>query len=382
MKIHFITMAVLGGLAVGLAGCTWSQPKPVARPAAIPAAPPAVETPARKASVELSRTAPTDALVCDALPVMLSVTNNGGKPLTGVKVTDVLPKGWTRDDAGSLTFDAGALAPGEGRAFTYTVHAASAGKFTSRAKATATENVSDDAATTTVIHQAVFVSAGHAPDTQMFGRKFTVSFVITNLGDVAATAVFSLPVPAGLIVDSLSDNGELRDGAIHWKLGLVDVQAPQTVSATFVGNTAGDYAFNGSVKGDCTLEIAAPCRTQITGVAAIALQKNDSPDPIAVGELTTFTIKITNQGSAADSNLALSVELAPELQPVGCDNPNAVVHDRTVTFPVLATLPAHQAIVCSIVAKGVKADDAHTKFTLNSTALKSPLTAQESTTVY
>jgi uncharacterized repeat protein (TIGR01451 family) len=382
MKINFITIAVWVCLAVVLAGCTAQRKPVVAHPAVIPAAPPVVAPPPRKASLELSRTAPTDALVCDAIPVTLSVTNNGGKSLTGVKITDVLPKGWTRDDAGGLIFDAGGLAPGEGRTFTYNVHAASAGKFTGRAKATAMENVSDDAATVTAVHQAVFVSAGQTPATQMFGRKFSVSFVITNIGDVAADAVFSLPVPSGLIVSSLADNGQFNDGVIRWKLGSVDVQTPQTVSVEFIGNTAGEYAFNGSVKGDCTVEIAAACRTKITGVAAISLQKNDSPDPIAVGEITTFTIKITNPGSAADSNLALSVDLAPELQPVGSDNPNAIIHDRTVTFPVVSLLPAHQSIVCAIVARGVKAGDAHTQFNLNSTALKSPLVAQESTTVY
>ena len=58
------------------------------------------------------------------------------------------------------------------------------------------------------------------------------------------------------------------------------------------------------------------------------------------------------------------------------------VNGQTVTFVVIPTLAAQQSVTYTIVAKGVTPGDAHTKFILSSANVTTPITAEESTTVY
>jgi uncharacterized repeat protein (TIGR01451 family) len=126
--------------------------------------------------------------------------------------------------------------------------------------------------------------------------------------------------------------------------------------------------------------VASDCETKVIGIAAILLEKADDPDPVAIGTTTTYTVKVTNQGTADDSNVQVVVNIAPELVPVSSSE--GVIEGNTVTLPVVPKLAAKQAVTYKIIAKGVSAGDGHTKFNLSSDVLKSPIFAEESTTVY
>lgn len=335
-----------------------------------------------KAKVELTKSEPSDVSICDSIPVTLTVKNSGSSQLTGVQIADTLPSGLTSDGKGSLTFDVGSLAPGQSRDFKYIANASSTGKFENDAKVTTAEGVSAEASATTMVHQPVLAVTCNAQDQQYEGRKFHVSYTVSNTGDAAAEgSVLTVPVPAGLKVVSAGD-GQVKDGSIVWDLGSVDAGASKKLRATFVSSSAGTFEFTSTVKGTCAAAASSSCETKIVGVAAILLEKADNPDPVAVGDTTTYTFKVTNQGSADDSNVAMSIVVAHQLVPISSDNPNATIDGQTVTFPVVATLPAKQAVTYHVVAKGVSPGDGHTKFILNSTVLRSPISAEESTTVY
>ena len=116
-------------------------------------------------------------------------------------------------------------------------------------------------------------------------------------------------------------------------------------------------------------------------MAAILLEKADDPDPVGIGETTTYTVKITNQGSADDNNVKMVVTIAPELTPVSATG-NGAISGQTVTFPAVPKLAPKEAVTYKIVAKGAKAGDGRTRFELNSDMLTSPVIAEESTHVY
>ena len=145
--------------------------------------------------------------------------------------------------------------------------------------------------------------------------------------------------------------------------------------------SAGTFAFNGTAKGACATEVSTSCQSRVVAVAAILLEKADDPDPIGVGETTTYTVKITNQGTADDSNVKMVVTIAPELVPVSATG-NGTIDGQTVTFPVVPRLAPKDAVSYQIVAKGVKAGDGHTVFKLTSDVLTSAISAEESTHVY
>jgi uncharacterized repeat protein (TIGR01451 family) len=334
-----------------------------------------------KASIAVTQTEPSDESICDPIPVTLTVQNTGSSALTGVQIADNLPAGMASSDGKtSLTFDIGSLAPGESRDVKYVATASNTGKLVATAKVTSAEGVTADASATTTVHQPVLTITCKAPDQQFLGRKFDVCYTVSNTGDAPATgSTLAITVPAGLAVAG-AGNGQVADGSIIYNLGTIDAGASQNVCATFTAATFGSYQFTGTTKGTCAAATSSSCGTKVVGVAAILLEKSDDPDPVAIGDSTTYTCKITNQGSADDSNVQVVVVIAPELVPVSSSD--GTIAGQTVTFPVVPILASKQAVTYTIVAKGVKAGDGHTLFKLNSEMLASPISAEESTHVY
>jgi uncharacterized repeat protein (TIGR01451 family) len=241
--------------------------------------------------------------------------------------------------------------------------------------------VTAEATATTTVHQPVLAISCKADEQQYMGRNFTVCYTVSNTGDApAAGSTLEATVPAGLTVVSTTAGGAVSGNTITWNLGSVDASSPQNVCATFTSATGGTFDFAGTAKGTCAAAVSTSCQSKVVGIAAILLEKADDPDPVAIGDTTTYTVKVTNQGSADDSNVQIVVAIAPELTPVSTSE--GTIEGNTVTMPVVPKLAAKQALTYKIVAKGVKAGDGHTSFKLSSDVLKSPISAEESTTVY
>jgi uncharacterized repeat protein (TIGR01451 family) len=295
---------------------------------------------------------------------------------------DSLPDGLTSNGQGSMAFDVGNLGPGESKELKFNANASKAGKFNNAAKATTAQGISADATASTTVHQPVLAISCKAPDERFMGRPFDVCFTVSNTGDApAAGAVAQVPIPAGLTFKSATAGGRVAGNNVVWDLGSLAPKAPQDVCATFVSAAAGTFAFNGTAKGTCATEVSSTCQSRVVGVAAILLEKADDPDPIGIGETTTYTVKITNQGTADDSNVKMVVTIAPELVPVSATG-NGTIDGQTVTFPVVPRLAPKDAVSYQIVAKGAKAGDGHTVFKLTSDVLTSAISAEESTHVY
>jgi uncharacterized repeat protein (TIGR01451 family) len=335
-----------------------------------------------KANIQLTKQAPAEVVICDLIPMTLTVKNTGSSGLTAVKVSDPLPEGLTSDGKSSLAFDAGDLAPAESKEFKFNAAASKTGEFVNKATATSTQGVTAEASSKTVVREPVLTVACEAPDQRYMGRPFDVTFTVGNKGDTNAEAtVLEVPVPQGLTAKSASNAGQVSATKIAWDLGSLAVNASQKVTATFVSATGGNFQFSPTAKGACAKEVASSCQTRVVGIAAILLEKADDPDPVGVGETTTYTVKITNQGSADDNNVKMVVTIASELTPVSATG-DGTISGQTVTFPPVPRLAPKEVVTYKIVAKGVKAGDGRTRFELTSDMLTTPVTAEESTHVY
>jgi uncharacterized repeat protein (TIGR01451 family) len=333
-------------------------------------------------AIQLTKSEPGEVLICDPIPVVLVVKNTGSSQLTGVKVADSLPDGLNSDGKSSLAFDAGTLAPGESKEFKFNAMASKTGEFANKATASSTQGVNAEASATTVVREPVLTVACTAPDKRYIGRPFEVTFTVGNKGDTAAAStVLEVPVPEGLTVQSAANGGQTAGNKVSWDLGSLAKDGSQNVSATFVGANAGNFQFSPTAKGVCAKPVTSSCQTLLVGVPAILLEKADDPDPVGIGETTTYTVKITNQGTADDNNIRVVVTVGAELVPVSATGDGAI-SGQTVTFPAVPRLAPKEAVTYKVVAKGVKAGDARTHFDLTSDMLTSPVTAEESTHVY
>lgn len=334
-----------------------------------------------RADMLLTASAPATALICEPIPVVLVIKNTGSSTLNSVKAVVMLPEGLKLEHGGNSTFEAGTLAPGQSREIKFNINALRTGKFSASAKATSPLGLISETSFTTTVHQPVLSVAAKTSGEHYAGRPFEVCFTVGNPGDSDSSATLEVPIPSGVSFKAASAGGRARGGSVVWDLGLLGPNSAKDACATFSIASAGDISLVGTVKGSCARPVSCTNQIRVVGVAAILLEKADDPDPIAVGEITTYTVKITNQGTADDTEVRTVVTLPSELTPVSATLGGGI-DGQTISFPVVAHLSPKETITYKIVARGVKAGDGRTRFVLTSNVLKSPVTAEESTHVY
>jgi hypothetical protein len=219
------------------------------------------------------------------------------------------------------------------------------------------------------------------PDKVIVGRTVKVCLTLHNTGNIPEPlATVTLPIPENATPAAITDGGVITNNTIQWNLTDLPANVAKQICAVFNTATPATLNFNATASSATVPAVTSACETEVFGIAAILLEKADDPDPVSVGDTTTYTVKVTNQGTADDANVQIVVTIAPELAPTS--SAEGTIEGQTVTLPLIPKLAAKDSVTYKIVAKGVTAGDGHTKFTLSSDVLKSPISAEESTTVY
>ncbi|HEY1718146.1 MAG TPA: hypothetical protein VGH42_07605 [Verrucomicrobiae bacterium] len=221
----------------------------------------------------------------------------------------------------------------------------------------------------------------NVPEKIIAGRKMEVCLTVHNTGNILEPeAVATLQLPADTVVTATTDGGIVTNNSVRWEISGLPPGSAKEVCTMLKSIQPGALVFNSAAASANVPPVESSCETVVIGIPAILLEKADDPDPVSIGDTTTYTVKVTNQGTADDSNVQVVVAVAPELTPVSSSE--GTIDGQTVTLPAVPHLAARQSVTYKITARGVSAGDGHTKFTLSSDVLKSPIFAEESTTVY
>ncbi|GMU83335.1 MAG: large cysteine-rich periplasmic protein OmcB [Planctomycetota bacterium] len=331
----------------------------------------------------LQKFAPAEVILCDPIPLRFVVTNPGTGVVNNVKITDALPAGLaTADGKTSLTFDAGDLAAGQSREFTATVQAAKTGDYKNTAKAQDASGLTAEASAATIVRQPVLAIRKTGPDLRYVGRTAKFEITVENTGDAPARdAVLTDMIPAGTEVVE-ADGGQTSAGKVAWNLGTLAPKASRKVSLTLKCNDIGKKVNNATVEAYCA-KAAASLPFEVRGIPAVLLEVVDEPDPIEIAGIVTYTIEVTNQGSAVGTNIVIDCMLPPELQYQSATGPTqAKVSGQNVKFEPLPSLAPKAKVTFKVVAKGVKEGDVRFKVSMTTDQTTSPVEETESTHVY
>lgn len=174
-----------------------------------------------KPNIQLVKQMPPEVLICDPIPINLTVKNTGSSILTDVSVTDPLPAGLTTTDGRrSIVQKIGQLAPGESRQVRATAKAAKTGTYENVATVTSAQGVKAQAKATTVVRAPVLNIACKVPEQRFAGRPTEVCLTVANRGDApAANTVVEAAVSAGAVFQSATAGGRFENGRVVWRLG-------------------------------------------------------------------------------------------------------------------------------------------------------------------
>lgn len=345
------------------------------------------ETKVVEPALALKKTATPEVLLCDPITLTYTVTNTGTGACDTVVVKDNLPNGLTTMDGKTLvSFNAGTLAAGQSKEFKVQAKAARTGSYSSPAVATSgCGSDANAAAVSTVVRQPKLAIKAACREYVYLGRNVTFDWTLTNSGDAACdNTTISAPVPAGSTFVSASNGGVLQGNTVVWNAGTVTASGgKRDISMTVKPNGIGTLRAAATAECECAEQVADGCETDVRGIPAILLEVVDNPDPIAVGDSVTYTITVTNQGSAPGTGIKVVCTLPEQEDFVNAGGAtNATRNGATITFAPLPTLAPGASATFKVTAKANGAGDVRFKTVMTSDQFQRPVEETESTNLY
>ena len=343
-----------------------------------------------EAQIKLTKTAPAEALICDRIPVEYVVTNTGSGYACDIMIKDQLPEGlMTAEGANDLTFTLDSLGPGESRQFTAMLDSSRTGVFESRAVASSAAGggLAESNITTTSVVQPVLAIKESCPPEQFIGRSLTYDISISNNGDgIAQNTIIEVMVPEQAKFENATEGGRFSTaspGKVTWDIGMLEPGKSVNVAMTLGCDMAGALTSEAMVKAYCAEAVSASCSTTLAGVPAILLEVVDVADPIELGQDETYVITVTNQGTAADTNIRLTCMLESGMEYVSCSGPTAgSLVENAVIFAPLASIPPKAQVSWRVTVKAVSSGDMRFKAVMNSDQLERSVEETEATRFY
>ncbi|MHC5114043.1 MAG: hypothetical protein ACYTGP_06400 [Planctomycetota bacterium] len=335
--------------------------------------------------LRLATTGPASALACDDIIYQFEVTNIGTGTVTGVTITDELPVGLTASDGSDrITFDAGALAAGQSKRFTGRARASGTGRFENRATASGSGLTAESGTVVTAVRQPVLAVTNACPRNQYIGKSIAYEIAVTNTGDGdSRDTVVEATLAGGLEFESASDGGRLAGGRVTWNIGTLAAKATKYVTMQALPRGNGTFGSTVTARGHCAAAASDSCETVVTGIPGMLLEVVDVEDPVRVGEVETYVITVTNQGTAADTNIVITASLESYQEYDSSYGPTTgTARGNVVTFAPLRSLGAKEQAVYRVKARSVRAGDVRFKVSMNSDQLTRPVEETESTHIY
>jgi uncharacterized repeat protein (TIGR01451 family) len=338
-------------------------------------------------SLKLAVAGPADALLCEMPQYKLTVTNNGSGQAKNVRVESVLPDGLTTPDGkAAVAFDSGTLAAGESREHAFTVKAAKTGKYDIKATAKAEENLASEPATVvTAIKQPVLAIAMTGPEKGFIGQQVAYEITVTNKGDgVAKNVVLTDMMPKDAKMVVVSEGGRADNaGRVSWNYPELAPGESKKVAVVVTYDQAGKLETGAAVSAVCADQKIAQASTALTGIPAILLEVQDTPDPVRVGDQTTYTIEVTNQGTAAGTNIKLVCTMEDPMDFISASGQTKEkVDGKTITFGTIPSLPPKTKLTYKVTVKAKSPADVRFKTSMTSDQLGRPVEETEATNFY
>jgi uncharacterized repeat protein (TIGR01451 family) len=333
-----------------------------------------------KAQIAITKDGPATALLGTDVTYNVVVSNKGNITARNVVLTDPVPAGLSGNP---VTVNIGDLAPGASRSVPVTFKATQRGKACNVATADSSNagKVSDDACT--VVQQpGLKITKSTSDKKLLINRTATYTIKVENTGDTTLTGVVVTDQAAAgtTIVEAVG--GSVTGGTATWNVGELAAGASKDLTVKISSKTPGNFCNTASVNTAQGLKDSSQACSEWIGVTGVLVEVVDDPDPIQVGESSTYTIKVTNQSATGIvDELNIKAIFPAEMTPTTASG-NGTISGKSVTFPTVATLAPKASVTYTISAKATGAGDSRMKVEVTTRSRSNPIEENESTTVY
>jgi len=224
------------------------------------------------------------------------------------------------------------------------------------------------------------------PNRRYLDREATFTMSVANPGTAPAKNVeLVAQLPPGLKFVSTNNSGHYDQtrNAVIWNLEQLPAGEMGRAQFTAIPNSMGDFAINAKARADRDLAAEQDHKLLVEGFAALHFGVMDQIDPIEVGDETTYTINVENQGSKTASNIQFVAVVPEGMEPIsGNGNAPAIIRGQQIVFQPIAKLPPKATTSLQVVVRGIRPGDQKLRVQMQSDDIPNPVIKEESTRVY
>ena len=332
-------------------------------------------------NLSIDKSGPPVLEIGDTATWTVVVTNNGTAKANDVVVRDVIPSGF--EETTPISIDVGDLERGQSRTVKFKAVANEVGNFENVAVATyegSDEEVSSNAPIRIVKSEVDIQKEGPAEEYVYTAQTYTVT--VTNIGDTTLKQLVvtdGLP-PAFKVVNA--GTGQVAANTIKWNIPALDPGQSRSFDYVLTSNRPGTYDYPSQVVTARNLRDEDSISTDWLTAPAVQLYIIDDKDPIRVGDRTTYTARVTNQGNFKPVEADVRVVLTDNLKPISTSgSATSEIDGQTVVFSQAVIEPGKD-LVLKIIAEAVQAGPGNARLEFNTEFLSQPAISDEPTNVY
>lgn len=324
------------------------------------------------------------AFACDEVYFVYKLTNTGTGTTEKATIKEDLPdtfKSGNNNKDIKLTVEK--LDKGKSAESRVAVSAENAARYQGRATATAGQLEANSNTGSIVIMKPELEVSIDGPEEEYLGRPLQYHIRVENTSDAPALdTVVTIESDENLDNMSVSRQKIKREGN-QFMIGDLEAGESKEFAVTLDAQEPGEVTNTVIAKAYCTEEKSEKVTTNVAGIPAIRVEVIDLSDPVKVGETTTYEIRVKNQGSAEDLNIAISGKLPKEMEFVSGDGDTKITgKEQQVQFDKVDSLPPGEVVSWNVKAKANKAAKTRFRLELTSDANPKPIIEMEPTTLF
>jgi len=346
----------------------------------------AVRARATKPALVLEARPTEPVLVGGSLPLAITVSNPGTGTATGVVLEGVVPEGLAHPAGRELEFDVGRLAPGQSRSIDLELGTTGPGVHSLQLVARADGALEVVTPVRLEVTAPTLEVAAEIPARRYLQRPATCLLSMHNAGTAPARDVeLVAQLPAGLKFVRTNNAGyyDERSHRVLWNLEELPAAETGGVELVVMPVELGPQKIVAAARASGGLADQAVHVIEVEGLAALSFEVTDSEDPIEVGGLTEYVVRVSNQGTKAASGVRLVATLLGDVEPVAAKGPVPYRLDNlAITFEPLTRLAPAEEAVYRVRIRGRRPGDQRVQIQLTTDDQPAPITKEEVTRVY
>ena len=301
-------------------------------------------------------------------------------------IEEEVPQGLTHSNGPRLHHEVGTIPAGGRHRVELTLTAAEAGRIENVIIAKADGGLVDEHRVNLEVVAPKLNVQIDGPKRRYLERKATYTVAIKNPGTAAANNVeLAVRLPQGLKFVSTNNSGRFdpSTNTIRWSLDKLPARQYGEVQFTTLPMQKGQYRIAVDAKAGKALRDETEHPLSVEGIAALLFEVADQVDPIEVGGVTTYQIRVRNQGTKEANNVQFAALVPPGMKALPSQGRSKyMVRGNRILFEPIPKLPAKGESTYTVRVEGTQAGDQRFTVQMTSDETTKPVVEEESTRVY